>query len=76
MKLDRTMVALMFNGRSMKKGEALLQLMYRSRAEGEEGIVITKASSFPEPGKRTSRKTLKIKKEIENDIDCFPYWTI
>lgn len=54
-----------------EKGEALLQLMYRSRAEGEEGIVITKASSFPEPGKRTSRKTLKIKKEIENDIDCF-----
>jgi hypothetical protein len=54
-----------------EKGMELLSLLYQARAEGEEGIVITRAASMPEPGKRTSRKTLKIKKEIENDIDCF-----
>lgn len=39
--------------------------------DGGEGVVITKKNSVPEPGKRTSRKTLKIKKEISEDIDCF-----
>lgn len=39
--------------------------------EGGEGIVITKKTSHAEPGKRTARKTLKIKKEIANTIDCF-----
>lgn len=39
--------------------------------EGGEGVVITKKSSHAEPGKRTARKTLKIKKEIANTIDCF-----
>lgn len=52
-------------------GQSLYDLMFQAREDGEEGIVITKKDSFPEPGKRTSRKTLKIKKEIENDIDCF-----
>ena len=36
-----------------------------------EGIVITKSNSHAEPGKRTARKTLKIKKELDNPIDCF-----
>lgn len=39
--------------------------------EGGEGVVITKRTSHAEPGKRTARKTLKIKKEIANTIDCF-----
>lgn len=39
--------------------------------KGEEGIVITKKASKPEPGKRTSRKTVKIKQEINNTIDAF-----
>ena len=39
--------------------------------EGGEGVVITKKTSHAEPGKRTARKTLKIKKEIANTIDCF-----
>ena len=38
---------------------------------GEEGIVITQKSSVPAPGKRTARKTLKIKQEINDTIDVF-----
>lgn len=38
---------------------------------GGEGIVITKKDSVPEPGKRKAYKTLKIKKEISQTIDCF-----
>ena len=38
-------------------------------ASGGEGIVITKKESLPEPGKRTARKTLKIKKELQETID-------
>ena len=38
---------------------------------GGEGMVITRANSKPEPGKRTARKTLKVKMEIENHIDAF-----
>lgn len=37
----------------------------------EEGIVITKKGSQPEPGKRTSRKTLKVKQEISQTVDAF-----
>ena len=32
---------------------------------------MTRANSYPEPGKRSARKTLKVKKEIANTIDCF-----
>lgn len=39
--------------------------------EGGEGIVMTKLNTHPEPGKRPARKTLKVKKEIANTIDCF-----
>ena len=39
------------------------------RASGE-GIVMTKIGTYPEPGKRTARKTLKVKKEINQTIDC------
>lgn len=40
-------------------------------ARDGEGVVITKKNSYPEPGKRTARKTLKIKKELSETIDCF-----
>lgn len=40
-------------------------------ANGGEGIVITKKGTVPEPGKRKARKTLKIKRELANTIDCF-----
>lgn len=52
-------------------GQALWDELIRVRAQGGEGIVITKAESHAEPGKRTARKTLKIKKELDNPIDCF-----
>lgn len=38
---------------------------------GEEGIVITRKDSLASPGKRTARKTLKIKQEINDTIDGF-----
>ena len=38
---------------------------------GEEGIVITQKNSVPAPGKRTARKTLKVKQEINDTIDVF-----
>ena len=38
---------------------------------GEEGIVITQKNSVPAPGKRTARKTLKVKQEISDTIDVF-----
>lgn len=53
------------------KGEKLWEELQTILYEGGEGIVITKSGSTPEPGKRTARKTLKIKKEIEHEIDCF-----
>ena len=31
---------------------------------------MTKIGTYPEPGKRTARKTLKVKKEINQTIDC------
>lgn len=37
----------------------------------EEGMVITKRNSCPEPGKRTSKKTLKVKKQLTDTIDVF-----
>lgn len=37
---------------------------------GGEGIVMTKKGTHPEPGKRPARKTLKVKKELANTIDC------
>jgi ATP-dependent DNA ligase len=38
---------------------------------GGEGIVMTKKGTVPSPGKRTARKTLKVKKELQDNIDCF-----
>ena len=52
-------------------GPALWDELARVRSINGEGIVITKLDSIPAPGKRTARKTLKIKKEFDNPIDCF-----
>lgn len=38
---------------------------------GGEGVVCYDANGLPAPGKRTAHKTLKVKTEIENLIDCF-----
>lgn len=53
------------------EGEPLWEELARILNSGGEGIVITRANSKPEPGKRTARKTLKVKMEIEQTIDAF-----
>lgn len=53
------------------EGAELWEELQRILEIGGEGVVITKKDSKPAPGKRTARKTLKIKKEITNTIDCF-----
>jgi hypothetical protein len=40
-------------------------------ARGDEGVVITHKDGKYEPGKRPSKTTLKIKKELKQTIDCF-----
>lgn len=52
-------------------GIELWEELSRVRQLDGEGIVITKSDSIPAPGKRTARKTLKIKKELDSPIDCF-----
>ena len=52
-------------------GEELWSLLQRTLEVGGEGIVMTKMGTVPSPGKRTARKTLKVKKEISENIDCF-----
>lgn len=52
-------------------GEELWEVLQKTLAAGGEGIVMTKRDTIPSPGKRTARKTLKVKKEISENIDCF-----
>lgn len=52
-------------------GEPLWNNLEKILLTGGEGVVITKKGTVPSPGKRTARKTLKIKKEISQTIDCF-----
>lgn len=53
------------------QGEKLWDKYGEVLSKGGEGIVITKLGTVPEPGKRTARKTLKCKMEIEQTIDAF-----
>ena len=53
------------------QGETLWTALGNILNTGGEGVVITKRGSRPEPGKRTARKTLKVKMEIEQNIDAF-----
>lgn len=52
-------------------GADLWTLLQEILGRGDEGIVITKEDGLYEPGKRPSKTTLKIKKELEQTIDCF-----
>lgn len=52
-------------------GEDLWNLLDYNFVNGREGIVITKLNSKPESGKRTARKTIKVKKELVVEADCF-----
>ena len=51
-------------------GKELWEKLQEILANGGEGIVMTRKETSPEPGKRSARKTLKIKKELEETIDC------
>ena len=52
-------------------GADLNILLQKILARGDEGVVITHKDGLYEPGKRPSKTTLKIKKELKNTIDCF-----
>lgn len=52
------------------EGAELWELLEVTLECGGEGIVMTKKGTHPEPGKRPARKTLKVKKELANTIDC------
>jgi ATP-dependent DNA ligase len=53
------------------EGKELWEQLQVILANGGEGIVMTKKGTVPSPGKRTARKTLKVKKELSENIDCF-----
>lgn len=52
-------------------GKELWTMLQEILARGDEGIVITHQDGKYEPGKRPSKTTLKIKKELKQTIDCF-----
>lgn len=52
-------------------GADLNVLLQEILARGGEGVVITHKDGLYEPGKRPSKTTLKIKKELKQTIDCF-----
>ena len=53
------------------EGEELWNELQNILADGGEGIVITKKGTCYQPGKRPARQTLKVKKELQETIDCF-----
>lgn len=52
-------------------GKDLWNKLQEILGEGSEGVVITHRDGVYEPGKRPSKTTLKIKKELKQTIDCF-----
>ena len=50
-------------------GEELLNELNAILSAGGEGMVLTRKDSTPAPGKRTARKTLKVKREMANTLD-------
>ena len=53
------------------RGEKLLEFIAYCRAQGWEGVVLQLKDGIYEPGKRPARKSIKVKKELDNEIDCF-----
>lgn len=51
-------------------GKELWNTIQDLLANGYEGVVITRGDSHYLPGKRTNKDTLKIKKELQDTIDC------
>lgn len=52
-------------------GEELWKQLQEILAEGGEGMVIINEDSTYHPGKRSNSVSLKIKKELQDTIDCF-----
>ena len=53
------------------EGKELWDELQKILASGGEGVVITKKGTCYQPGKRVARQTLKIKRELQETIDCF-----
>lgn len=51
-------------------GKELWNKLQEILGEGGEGIVITRAGAPYQPGKRPSKDCLKVKKELQDTIDC------
>lgn len=52
-------------------GRALWNKLQEVLASGGEGMVITRGSAKYQPGKRPSKDCQKVKKELQENIDCF-----
>lgn len=50
-----------------KMTEYIAQLL----AAGREGVILKRLNGIYEPGKRTARKSIKVKKELAQEIDCY-----
>lgn len=53
------------------EGEELLDYIAYCREQGWEGVVLQRKDGIYEPGKRPARKSIKVKKELDKEIDCF-----
>ena len=53
------------------EGEELLDYIAYCREKGYEGVVLQRKDGIYEPGKRPARKSIKVKKELDNEVDCF-----
>ena len=53
------------------EGKELWNHLQETLNVGGEGVVITKKGTCYQPGKRPARQTLKVKKELQETIDCF-----
>ena len=53
------------------EGEELLDYIAYCREQGWEGVVLQRKDGIYEPGKRPARKSIKVKKELDKEVDCF-----
>lgn len=53
------------------EGEDLLDYIAYCRERDWEGVVLQKKDGIYEPGKRPARKSIKVKKELDREVDCF-----
>ena len=51
-------------------GKELWDMLQKLLAEGYEGMVITYQDATYQPGKRSNKVSLKIKKQVQDTIDC------